>query len=175
MDPRDRLTRLAQKLGAYPFFQEKDVYLDGFTDFTPQQRLVLEQILKQAHSVTVSLTWDGGAEEEAVFAPGGQNHCRADPFGEKGHKAVKREHLSYNEGHRTLPLDYAEKTLFTQSTQPYDGPWDSSVTTVNLVSPREEIAWVAGEIQALVRSGLFRYRDIAVAARSMDGYWSARR
>ena len=83
MDPRDRLTRLAQKLSAYPFFQEKDVYLDGFTDFTPQQRLVLEQFLKQAHSVTVSLTWDGGAEEEAVFAPGGQNHRHAVPLGEK--------------------------------------------------------------------------------------------
>ena len=167
--PRDRLTRLAQKLSAYPFFQEKDVYLDGFTDFTPQQRLVLEQILKQARSVTVSLTWDGGAE--AVFAPAGKTIAVLSRLAKKGHKAVKREHLSDNEGHRTLPLDYAEKTLFTQSTQPYDGPWDSSVTTVNLVSPREEIAWVAGEIQALVRSGLFRYRDIAVAARSMDGYW----
>ncbi len=171
LDPRDRLTRLAQKLSAYPFFQEKDVYLDGFTDFTPQQRLVLEQILKQAHSVTVSLTWDGGAEEEAVFAPAGKTIAVLSRLAKKGHKAVKQEHLSDNEGHRTLPLDYAEKTLFTQSTQPYDGPWDSSVTTANLVSPREEIAWVAGEIQALVRSGLFRYRDIAVAARSMDGYW----
>ena len=171
LDPRDRLTRLAQKLSAYPFFQEKDVYLDGFTDFTPQQRLVLEQILKQAHSVTVSLTWDGGAEEEAVFAPAGKTITVLTRLAKKRHRTVKREHLSDNGGHRTIPLDYAEKTLFTQSTQPYDGPWDSSVTTVNLVSPREEIAWVAGEIQALVRSGLFRYRDIAVAARSMDGYW----
>ena len=171
LDPRDRLTRLAQKLSAYPFFQEKDVYLDGFTDFTPQQRLVLEQILKQAHSVTVSLTWDGGAEEEDVFAPAGKTIAVLSRLAKKGHRTVKREHLSDNGGHRTLPLDYAEKTLFTQSTQPYNGPWDSSVTTVNLVSPREEIAWVAGEIQALVRSGLFRYRDIAVAARSMDGYW----
>ena len=171
LDPRDRLTRLAQKLSAYPFFQEKDVYLDGFTDFTPQQRLVLEQILKQAHSVTVSLTWDGGAEEEAVFAPAGKTIAVLSRLAKKGHRTVKREHLSDSGGHRTLPLDYAERTLFTQSTQPYDGPWDSSVTTVNLVSPREEIAWVAGEIQALVRSGLFRYRDIAVAARSMDGYW----
>ena len=64
LDPRDRLTRLAQKLSAYPFFQEKDVYLDGFTDFTPQQRLVLEQILKQAHSVTVSLTGTAGQRKK---------------------------------------------------------------------------------------------------------------
>ncbi|MFR6380569.1 MAG: hypothetical protein ACLUNZ_13080 [Evtepia sp.] len=51
------------------------------------------------------------------------------------------------------------------------GPWDSSVTTVNLVSPEKRLPGWPEEIQALVRSGLFRYRDIAVAARSMDGYW----
>ena len=37
LDPRDRLTRLADKLRQFPFFRGKDVYLDGFTDFTPQQ------------------------------------------------------------------------------------------------------------------------------------------
>ena len=35
LDPRDRLTRLAEKLRRFPFFQGQDVYLDGFTDFTP--------------------------------------------------------------------------------------------------------------------------------------------
>ena len=60
LDPRDKLTRLAEKLRTTPFFQGKDVYLDGFTDFIPQQDLVLEAILRQAHSVTLALTWGGG-------------------------------------------------------------------------------------------------------------------
>lgn len=69
LDPRDRLTRLAEKLRRFPFFQGQDVYLDGFTDFTPQQGLVLAELLRQAHSVTLALTYGEGAGEEAVFAP----------------------------------------------------------------------------------------------------------
>ena len=33
------------------------------------------------------------------------------------------------------------------------------------------MAWAAGEIRALAQSGRYRYRDIAVAARSMASYW----
>ena len=60
LDPRDRLTRLAEKLRRFPFFQGQDVYLDGFTDFTPQQGLVLAELLRQAHSDTGADLWRGG-------------------------------------------------------------------------------------------------------------------
>ena len=68
-DPRDRVTRLAEGLreaaggGA-------DIYLDGFTDFTPQEGLVLRQLLGQARSVTVAPTRDKAEEDEgAGFFP----------------------------------------------------------------------------------------------------------
>ena len=38
LDPRDRLTRTAEKLKECPWAQGADLWLDGFTDFTPQQR-----------------------------------------------------------------------------------------------------------------------------------------
>lgn len=53
----------------------------------------------------------------------------------------------------------------------YTGPWDGSIVVHELPSPREEVAWAAGEIRALVRQGRVRYRDIVVTARSMDPYW----
>ena len=43
----------AQALEACPWARGRDVYLDGFTDFTAQERLVLEQLFRQAASVTV--------------------------------------------------------------------------------------------------------------------------
>lgn len=46
-----------------------DFYLDSFTDFTPQQRQVLGQLMGRAHSVTVALTCDGLDGETEVFAP----------------------------------------------------------------------------------------------------------
>ena len=48
LDPRDRLTRTAEKLKEHPWAQGMDLWLDGFTDFTPQQREVLRLLLAQA-------------------------------------------------------------------------------------------------------------------------------
>ena len=69
LDPRDKLTRLAEKLRTTPFFQGKDVYLDGFTDFTPQQDLVLEAIVENL-DVKKSLfqELDGICKADTIFA-----------------------------------------------------------------------------------------------------------
>ncbi|MDY3015147.1 MAG: PD-(D/E)XK nuclease family protein [Evtepia sp.] len=171
LDPRDKLTRLAEKLRGFPFFRGKDVYLDGFTDFTPQQRLVLEQMMKQAHSVTVALTWDGGEDEETVFAPAGRTIAKLKRLAAQVGSPVEETHLPAREGGRTPPLDHLEGHLFARPLVPYEGAWDGSVVIHGAATPQEEVQWTAGEIRRLVQCGRVRYRDIAVSARSMDRYW----
>lgn len=73
LDPRDRLTRAADKLTHCAWAEGKDLWLDGFTDFTPQQQEVLRHLLRQAHQVTVTLTCDHLEEDEGgtgIFSPG---------------------------------------------------------------------------------------------------------
>lgn len=171
LDPRDRLTRLADKLKGYPFFRDQDVYLDGFTDFTPQQGLVLEQILRQAHSVTVTLTWGDREGEEEVFAPAQKTMAWLKRLAAKAHCPVEEETLPVREGVRSPALAYLEQNLFAQPMAPYAGEWDGSVFVGSCPTPREEVRWAAGEIRALVQQGNLRYRDIALSARSMDRYW----
>ena len=171
LDPRDRLTRLAEKLRRFPFFQGQDVYLDGFTDFTPQQGLVLAELLRQAHSVTLALTYGEGAGEEAVFAPARKTLAWIKGLAAKVGCPVEEEALPAGEWERTPPLRHLEQALFAHPMPPYTGPWDGSIVVHELPSPREEVAWAAGEIRALVRQGRVRYRDIVVTARSMDPYW----
>ena len=72
LDPRDRLTRTAEKLSACPWAQDMDLWLDGFTDFTPQQGEVLAQLMAQAHQIIVTLTCDHLEEDEGgtgIFSP----------------------------------------------------------------------------------------------------------
>lgn len=173
LDPRDRLTRLADKLQRCAFFQGKDAYLDGFTDFTPQQGLVMEQLFRQADSVTVALTWGDGDGEEDVFAPANKTIAWLKRLAAKAGQPVKEEVLPAGEGRRTPPLDYLERHLFARPAVPYEGPWDGSVFLGNCPTPREELRWAAGEIRRLVQTEGLRYRDIAVTARSMDRYWES--
>ncbi|MBP3318458.1 MAG: PD-(D/E)XK nuclease family protein [Ruminiclostridium sp.] len=169
LDPRDRLTRLAEKLKGYPFFQNKDVYLDGFTDFTPQQGLVLEQILRQARSVTLTLTCGDRAGEEGVFAPAQKTMAWIKRLAAKAGVPVEEEVLVHNHP-RPPALAHLEENLFATQKTPYEGE-DQRVVLACLPTPREEVRWAAGEIRRLVRSGACRYRDIALSARTMDRYW----
>lgn len=170
MDPRDRLTRLAEGLQQTPFFRDRDVYLDGFTDFTPQQGLVLEQMLRQAPTVTVSLTWDA-AEDEGIFAPAAQTIARLKRLAARVGCPVTEVTCVSDHPQRTPPLAHVEQALFRSPLAPYQGPWDDSVVVRVLPSPREEVAWAAGEIRELVRRGEVRCRDIVIAARNIDPYW----
>ena len=168
LDPRDRLSRLAEKLRDCPFCEGKDLYIDGFTDFTPQQRLVLERLLLQAKTVTVTLTMDPGREEDEVFAPARRTAAVLKRLAEKLHVPVTEEHMGPAARNRTEPLRHLEANLFA-AMEPYEGQWDGSITVSGLASPRDEVRWAAGVIRDLAKQGC-RYRDIMLTARTMEGY-----
>ena len=63
-DARDRMTRLCEALGDAGYVLCKDVFLDGFTYFNAQERQVLETVLRQARSVTVTLLGEPDSAEE---------------------------------------------------------------------------------------------------------------
>lgn len=67
-DPSDRLSVLAQQIGQCSMSERTHVFVDGFTDFTAQERRVLEALLSKGVCLTVCLGCDelhGGSE---VFA-----------------------------------------------------------------------------------------------------------
>lgn len=87
LDPGHRLTRTAEKLKEHPWARGMDLWLDGFTDFTPQQREVLRPLLRQADSLTVTLTCDHLEEDEGgagIFSPARPHGGRTAPAGGPG-------------------------------------------------------------------------------------------
>lgn len=86
--------------------------MDGFTDFTPQQGLVLAELLRQAHSVTLALTYGEGAGEEAVFAPARKTLAWIKGLAAKVGCPVEEEALPAGEWERTPPLRHLEQGCF---------------------------------------------------------------
>ena len=168
-DPRDRLTKLARMLETCPWAQGRDIYLDGFTDFTAQERLVLERLLEQAASVTVALTCDrleGG--EEDVFAPARRTAHKlltlAQKAGMESQVEVRTVRSPAAEG-----IERIEKKLFEAVPVPYAGT-PAGVELYRAVSPWSEVERSAAELSRLCREEGYRWRDLAVTARSMETY-----
>lgn len=166
-DPRDRLTRLAHTLRGTDYFRGRAVYLDGFTDFTPQEKQVLEVLLRQAEQVTVALRCDTLERSGAsVFAPTRRTALALTELARDNAQTMEFQCLPRSEG---VPEELAalERELFSESAAARPGP----VRCIALgrgEDPYREAELAAEEILRLVREEGYRFRDITVAARTME-------
>jgi ATP-dependent helicase/nuclease subunit B len=169
-DPRDKLTRLARALEGCPWGEGRDIYLDGFTDFTVQERQVLEKLVGQANSVTVALTCDGMAgDEEDVFGPARRTARRLLELAKR--MGVESEVRVRSEKGAAVARGIArvEEHLF-EAVLPVFEETPEGVELYRAMSPYSEVERAAAELARLVREEGYRYRDLAVTARSMEVY-----
>lgn len=171
LDPRDRLTRTAEKLSACPWAQNMDLWLDGFTDFTPQQGEVLAQLMVQAHQLTVTLTCDHLEEDEGgtgIFSPARRTAAMLLRLAKERGISCEVEILSSDCSPRVSALNKVERELFGPQGEPIS--CEGAVELHRALTPRSEVEWAASHIRTLVREKGLRYRDIEVAARDFGTY-----
>ena len=172
LDPRDRLTRVAEKLTTCPWGRDKDIWLDGFTDFIPQQREVLRLLMTQAHSMTVTLTCDHLEEDEGgtgIFSPARRTAAKLMKLAREAGISCEVENLAGDCPSKSDALNYLERSLFSPEavrSQKAEG----AVELFSAATARSEVEWTAARIRALVREEGLRYRDIAVVARDFAAY-----
>lgn len=170
-DPRDKLTRLAQTLEDSDWGTDWDFYLDGFTDFTPQQGLVLSQLMERANSVTFALTCDHLVEDEeglGIFSPARKTAAYLLDLGRKAGQEVAVETLTSNGGDKDPALQHLERELFSDTPVAWGGP--APVVCLKARDPRQEVEWAAAEMLRLCREEGWRWRDMALTARSFEEY-----
>lgn len=171
LDPRDRLTRAAEKLSACLWAKDMDLWLDGFTDFTPQQGEVLAQLMAQAHQMTVTLTCDHLEEDEGgtgIFSPARRTAAMLLRLAKERGISCEVEILSGDYSSRASGLSKVERELFGPQGEPTS--CEGAVELHRALIPRSEVEWAASRIRTLVREEGLRYRDIEVTARDFGTY-----
>ena len=171
LDPRDRLTQLADQLRTLDWCRGKDIAIDGFTDFTGQEREIIAQMLRQANSVTVALTCDRMEQESDgldIFAPARRTAHQLSALAKR--LGVPCEVLIRTEP--TDPLNPAlacvEQHLFSTAELTFKGKQTLEFHTAQSVYG--ELEWAAAKIRQMVQEQGLRYRDFAVVARSTEPY-----
>ncbi len=172
LDPRDTLTRLAEALDGCSYASDTALFIDGFTDFTPQELQVLRRLIRRCPSVTVVLTCDHLKEDEGgtgVFSPARYTAERLLRIAREEGILTEAETLIPEKPLRVPDLDFLEQNLFAPSPE-VCGKAPSAVALFSAWSPRSEVEWTAAQILELARKEGFRYREIAVTARSLSSY-----
>ena len=165
-DPRDSLTRLGQGLEESGWARGVDLYLWGFSDFTPQEREVLRVLMDQAARVTAALTCDLEDPGE-IFTTTRRTAEQLREMARRAGTPCRVETLPLPED-RHPGLAHLERELFAQGAAPWPGPCPVELYAAR--DPRGEVERTAGEILRLVREEGLRFRDIAVTARDFSVY-----
>ena len=165
MDSRTRLDRLAKALEDTRWAAGREIWMWAFDEFTVQEQKVLRQLLRQA-PVTVALSGDP-ADRSDIFDPVRRTEKTLLRLAESEGVSVKRERV-FRPAPRKDSLAFLEENLFADDC----GVWEGSCDVVRMTAPdpRQEVEWTAAEILRLVREEGYRFRDIAVCARSFAAY-----
>lgn len=172
LEPKDRLSRAAEKLSACNWAQGITFYVDGFIDFTPQQLELLRLLLKQGESVSVALTCDHLEEDEdgtGIFSAARRTAMQLRRMARELGQEYQVEVCDRPAIARSVAMTALEQQLFGPLAQQRDACGDN-VQLFAAPDMRTEVEWAAAEILKLVREHGLRYRDIGVVARGYERY-----
>ena len=160
-DVRSRVQKLRDSLPQSHYLDGKDLYLDGFSFFNKQEESVLTLALRRCHSVTVTLLGDRSGQ---LFQNAAAQKERLVRMAREAGVECRLAYLSRQED---SPLGHLERHCFGS-----DAVWEGETDAVALyqaATAYTEVEYVSARIRRLAAQG-YRYRDIAVASRSMDVY-----
>lgn len=171
IDSEDQLQILADKLAQSDFLKNTSIYIDGFHQFTPQELLVIEEMLKQATDVTITLTMDD--IDQLADSPLDLFYQTQETYQQLKELAEKWNIPSHIE-----TIDPSDKfhPAFVHIDAHFDDrpvvPFDAQapIRIAEAVHPRAEVEGAAQEIVRLVRDEDYRYRDIAILLREPEVY-----
>ena len=115
MDARSRLQKLREHLEHSDYLRGCDVYLDGFSYFNRQEESILELVLRQASSVTVTLLGDRGNEQ--LFQNALRQRMRLERMARRVGQSME---VLWCEKQGSGPLDHLERHFFGRETA-YEG------------------------------------------------------
>ena len=169
MDPLDSLSKVCELLTDHKLFAGYTVALDAFYGFTAQEYDVVEQIMAMCGEMYVALTDDCREDSESLFFVPRRTRARL--------SRIARDHQIPIAPLVTMLTPYRfhndalialEENAYRLKKESYTEESDA-VTVYRAAGIYDECDFVARTIRLLVENG-YRYRDIAVIARSADAY-----
>ena len=163
------LEMLASRVPQSQLLAGSELFLDGYTGFTPIQYELLEALAGVADNMTITVTIDRVSaqkdvlSEHELFYLSKDTIHRINRLGERLGIFVEEEYLEGEAPRFTNAQEIAhlEKNIFRY---PYD-TWECSCCQIHIQemkNTREELRSVARQIHAMVREGRYRYKDIAI-------------
>lgn len=166
-DPRDQLTKIAQRLPDSTVFDHAEVYLDRFDSFSKQELEILAVLLKKHVPITIALT--GDSRQPELFPEAAKAEARLRALAGRCGTDLEREYFDEMQMSRPHDLAVLEQYALETAAERFISEKDS----VHLHAAGDlfsECEFAAAYIRRLLRTTDARRRDIVVTARNFEQY-----
>lgn len=177
VDSEDYLKLLSEKIGNSSYLKNAEVYIDGFHSFTPQELIVIQELMKSCKRVSVTLTLDRAYEKELpheldLFRMTAKTYQQLRSIASEKDVIVEDtvtvDHKHHSRFETSPAIKHLEAYYDVRPTVTYND--SDSLKIYSAVNRRAEVEFVAQQISKMIRSKDYRYRDIAVFVRDSDSY-----
>ena len=168
-DPADRLSILAGQIDENTDIDANvKIYVDGFIDFTRQEREILHAMLRRGAQLTVCLTVDALDGDNEIFEL--SRRAGRELLAYARELGAEAEIVTLSEQSAKAPeLTVFANNMFSYSSDKYT-PARDAIRLYRTESMAAECEQTAALCLEFVRDGGCRWRDIAVVARGFEDY-----
>ncbi len=172
IDNTDRLTKLYYALENHRYFEDKTVFIDSFKSFSGQQYKILERIISQSKSVTVTLTDNTqDTREYGLFANVKKVKNRIASIARKFAVRLCEDIILDAKNYACDELSALEDFMSSGKTD-FKGDC-KNITLCRADSVYSETDFVARNIRRIVREKGARFSDFVIIARDTATYEDA--
>ena len=175
------LTLLTEIASTSELLKGAHFFFDGFTGFTPIQYTLIRKLMEVGGMFYVTFTMDENTYKKAFCHPNHMFYMSKYTYdtlgkmyaqlGESGEEIqdITLFKAPFPRFEKCLDIGALEQNLFRYAIVPYEQEVEH-VAVLEASNVRAEAAMVASQIRQYVRSGRYRYREIAVVSADEEGY-----
>ena len=176
LDDDDLLTIVKDKIKESAMFKESYIYIDEFAGFTKQEYIIIEELLKIGEQVNITICTDtlekNKYEENDIFNPNKNTILKIKEIASVNNiNILEPVELSESFRYKSEELKHLSDNLYSVNSKKYLG--NSKDIKLFLANNNySEIENVANNIIELVRDKGYRYKDISIITKEIEGYAS---
>ncbi len=171
-DKGDDIDTASKKLKENRIFEGYTFFFSEFKSFSPQQRHLLEEIIKQAENITFFFTSGdlSNRDELSVFHASAEAALEIRRICERtGREKPVIEYINVEEGYFAPEIAHIEKNIYASSPQKYEDEV-KNIEVVCAATEFDELEHIAADIQKKIINDGYRYSDFALITRNLDKY-----
>ncbi|MFS0782941.1 helicase-exonuclease AddAB subunit AddB [Bacillus sp. 1P06AnD] len=175
LDSEDYLTLLAAKIPKSSYLQDAEIYIDGFYSLTPQELMVVNELMKHCKKVTVALTMDqafrqGPPSDFYLFAMSARLYDQLYKSASQLQVEIEQDRIMQKivRFEKSPALGHLEHHFNRRPAVEFPG--EANIVVGMAANRRAEIDGIAREMIHQVRDQHFRWKDIAILVRNGHQY-----